>query len=851
MRKMFVQHRTRHPQMSRLSFGNTHLSLDGAGQAIRRAVLGAVSTAVVSGLSVAMAVMTVFACLSVASGADTDMNTQADKPDPPAAAADRDAADFFEKHIRPILATHCYECHSEQSQTREGGLLLDRRSGWMQGGDSGAAVVAGDPDGSRLLQAVTQSDPEQRMPPDSRLSDDHIRLLSEWIRRGAPGPLDDMGETRFSKLGDQSSLFAQAADHWAFLPLQDTDPPAVAVRAWNQHAIDRFVSHQLETAGLSPSPAADARTLFIRLSWDLSGLPPTISDTTAFVSAAETNRDEAVNAAVDRLLAGRHFAEHIARMWLDVARYADTDSSYRPDTKTPHYFPFAFSYRDYVIDAFHKDKPFDTFVREQLAADLLYADQVDDSGVPAEFAALGFLTTGPHANRNATDAIDDWIDTTTRGLMGITAACARCHDHKFEPVPTADYYSLHGIFASVNRVDPLNEKDLPVIRNPFAPPSDADIADYRANRAEIDRKIRGAGNSKAKNNNRSVAEKIRETELAELLAFHPGAPVRAMVVRERPQPVRQFVFERGEPSRRGAEVSRHFLTVLDAQPQAFSDANSGRLDLAERIVSPDNPLTARVFVNRVWGLLIGSYLVPTPSDFGLRGARPTHPELLDWLARDFIRHGWSVKHLVRTIVTSRTYGQRSTDREVGAETDVQNVLLWRANRKRLSIENLRDGLLQISGQLNDNFGGRPGPLWSGDYTRRRSVYAHINRFNLDPTLGAFDFPSPMQTQGKRIESVVAPQALFTMNSPFVIDQTLAVTKQPEFVACRNDEQRIQYLFERILLRSAAPAEVSRVQKFAEQQQPLFEKTKRKSAVDNPWPLVAQSLVMSNEFLYVD
>ncbi len=350
---------------------------------------------------------------------------------------------------------------------------------------------------------------------------------------------------------------------------------------------------------------------------------------------------------VEQLLDDPAYGQHIARMWLDVARYADTDSAYRPDTRTPHYFPFAFTYRDYVVDAFNDDKPFDQFILEQFAADLIGFK----SGDP-EIAALGFFGVGPHANRAQAEALDDWIDVTTRGLMGLTVACARCHDHKYEPIPTADYYSLRGVFASVKRLSALDEKRQPLVGG--YEPSAADLADYQAQRAAIEQKIAGAGNKKANNNNRSIAEKIRETELAELLAFHPGGPAHALAVTENAKPATAFIFVRGDANSRGEQVPRRFVKILDPEQPEFPADSSGRLDLAKKITDSSNPLTARVFVNRVWGHLIGSHLVDTPSDFGLQGSQPTHPELLDWLAADFVDHGWSVKHLVRPIVLSET-----------------------------------------------------------------------------------------------------------------------------------------------------------------------------------------------------
>jgi len=738
-----------------------------------------------------------------------------------------------------LLSKHCYECHSEAANTAEGSLLLDRRSGWLEGGDTGQAVLLGDPDASLLIKAVRRSGDIQ-MPPEKQLAASEIELLVEWIRRGAPGPRDDIGDTAFSRLGDQQHLFAKAKEHWAFQPVRAVQPPPGDDSAWNQNTLDRFVYAALIDRGLSPSRPAGPRTLIRRLSYDLTGLPPSAQAVEDFVAAAAHDRTAAVGQLIDELLDSPAFGEHIGRMWLDVARYADTDSFYRPDTRTPHYFPFAFTYRDYVIDAFNTDKPFDRFLQEQLAADLMgFAPHAP------ELAALGFLTVGPHANRNEPEAIDDWIDVTTRGLMGLTAACARCHDHKYEPIPTADYYALHGIFTSIVRVHPLDEKQQPVVAGYQA--SEKDLADYAKKRKAVDAKIAGAGNKKAGNNNRSIAKKIRETELAELLLFHPGAPARTMVVREKARSVEPVIFIRGDPSNRGDPVPRRFLTILDPSQEPFPADVSGRLQLADRIVDPDNPLTSRVLVNRVWGALIGSYLVDTPSDFGVQGSRPTHPDLLDWLAADFVSNGWSVKRLVRQIAMSQTYQQSSKHREDMSAGDPRNELLWRANQKHLNIEALRDSLLAVSGMLDRTPRGRAAELWGKNYTRRRTIYGFINRFNLDPTLRAFDFPTPMQTQAGRDESIVAPQALFTMNSPFVIDQAAAIVESEGFASCSHDRERIAKLFSVIYQRQPATPEVTRIEQFLEQQAKF---TTGKPAV-SPWAVLAQSLVMSNEFQYVD
>ncbi len=751
---------------------------------------------------------------------------------------------FFERKIRPLLVEHCYECHSEAAEEQQGGLLLDRQSGWLKGGDRNKAVIPGDPDASPLIRAVRYRDEDLQMPPEYQLDDELVHLLENWVRRGAPGPAVDLGDTEFSRLGDQGYLFEAASNHWAFQLVKSVAPPAAGDLAWNEQAIDQFIFARLQDHSLTPSQPADARTLIRRLTYDLTGLPPTPEAVEQFVDDVYELGRVAYSHAVERLINSPAFGEHLGRMWLDVARYADTDSFYRPDTVTPHYFPFAFTYRDYVVEAFNNDKPFDQFVREQLAADLIGFSDGD-----AEMAALGFLAVGPHANRNPTEALDDWIDVTTRGLMGMTAACARCHDHKYEPIPTADYYSLHGVFASIVRPNSLDENQLPTI--PGYPVDSALRADYLEKRAAIDAKIAEAGDKTVGSNQRGVARKIRETELAYLLLFHRGGPVHSMIVKERGKPVDPYIYVRGDPTNQGDRVPRRFLQILDPKQQPFPDDSSGRIQLANKIASSENPLTARVFVNRVFGLLMGQHLVDTPSDFGLQGSAPTHPLLLDWLADDFVSHGWSVKHLVRRIVLSETYRQASHYREEMASIDSENRYFWRANRKHLSIEAIRDSALVIANRLDSTPRGRAAPLWGDDYTKRRAIYGYINRFNLDPTLRVFDFPTPMQTQPGREESIVAPQALFTMNAPFVIDQAAAITALREFASRKSNTKRVETLFQLIFQREPTDAEVNRISRFVEQQQRLFASSADESEMPSPWEMVAQSLLMSNEFQYID
>lgn len=728
-------------------------------------------------------------------------------------------SEYFERKVRPLLIKHCYDCHSEQEGEQKGGLLLDRESGWLEGGDSGKAVVPGQLGASLLIQAVTRRNEDIAMPPKYALEEEEINIFRRWIKDGAAGPIEDMGETEFSQLGNQEVIFEKAADHWAFQPVKKPELPA----AGKGQAIDQLIFAKLKEKRLTPSEKADKQTLVRRLSYALTGLPPT--DEKLF--------EMEIDQLVETLMDSPQFGEHVARMWLDVARYADTAGTYRPDTKTPHYYPYAFTYRDYVIDAFNADKPFNQFVKEQLAADMM-----EFAPNAPELAGVGFIGVSPHRNMSG-DFVDDVIDATTRGFLGMTVSCARCHDHKFEPVPTADYYSLYGVFSSVNRPEPWKEEEFPEIKG--YKPAPGELASYREERAKIDKSIEEAGKKK-KGNNRSLAESIEQTDLAELLLFNNGAPARAIAITDRPKPSNPMIYIRGEPSNKGDRVPRQFLKILDPQQKPFSKDNSGRLEVAEKIIDPKNPLTARVYVNRIWGMLMGDYIVDTPSDFGLQGEAPSHPELLDYLAANFIENGWSTKHLVKEIVSSETFQQSSENRGGMEAIDPENEYYWRANRQRLGVEEMRDSYLAVSGNLDLKVHGRPEELWGDDYSHRRSIYGYINRFNQDPTLRNFDYPSPMQTQGQRTDNIVPPQALFLMNSPFIIDQAKTIVDKLGFTEKTPEEEKVTKIFEAALQRKPSVAEVNRIARFAE--------IENGRNVD-PWPLLAQSLLMSNEFLYVD
>jgi hypothetical protein len=679
--------------------------------------------------------------------------------------------DFFETHIRPVLVEHCYECHSAKSTVLQGGLRLDSAERMRAGGDSGQVVVAHKPEESLIIEALRYESLE--MPPTGKLPRNVIDDFVKWIDLGAPDPRSDVQSSAAEK-----SVPADPRKHWAF---QRPKRPAIAkvrTKAWPRTDVDRFILEKLETAGLAPSPQANPRTLLRRLYFDLIGLPPTCEELAAFEADPSDARYEAT---VDWLLASPRFGERWARYWLDVARYADTKGYVFTEDRN---YTHAYRYRDWVIASFNADRPFDKFIVAQLAA-----DQIEDS----EFKpAMGFLTLGRRFLKNRHDIINDRIDVVTRGLLGLTVACARCHDHKYDPVPTEDYYALYGVFASSDEQEP---KDLPPV-----------LVD----------------------------------------AKRPFDPV---------------IFLRGQPGNPGPKVKRHFVSCLvaDGRPAPF-EHGSGRREMAEAIANCDNPLTARVWVNRVWGHLFGAGMVTTPSDFGTRGTPPSHPELLDWLACEFTvpangKPGWSTKSLIRTIVTSATYRQASDERPDGVAVDPENRLLWRANRRRLDLESMRDSLLMAAGRLDLTLGGPSVQLTTAPFVTRRSVYGFIERQNLPAFFRTFDFANPNEHVPQRPETVAPQQALYFLNSPFVIEQAAHLAtrsktdpnaQQPISTSDEaTDVNRIARLFEYALGREPLGEEPAETLEF------IRAGDGAPDARNARWERLAQVLLMSNEFAFVD
>jgi hypothetical protein len=831
---------------------------------------------------------------------------------PKAAPADAEGLEFFEKKIRPVLVDKCYSCHSAESKKLKAGLRLDTREGTLKGGESGAAsVVPGDPDHSLLLKAIKAGkDDELRMPPKGdRLPAEVIADFAAWIRRGAPDPRGGAE----SKGLDQ----AKARQHWAFQAPKEPPLPAVKQKDWVRSPIDAFILARLESSGMKPSAQADRRTLIRRASFDLTGLPPTMEEIEAFVKDPAPDAWERL---LDRLLASPRYGERWARHWLDVARYSDTKGYVFQEERR---YPYSYTYRDWVIGALNDDLPYDQFLIQQIAADRL---KLGDDKRP--LAAMGFLTLGRRFLNRLPDIIDDRLDVLCRGTMGLTVACARCHDHKFDPIPTKDYYSLYGVFASS-----IEPKDLPLIGLGQKTPANLEyeaeaaklqgevtkyrqerhakileslrqpkaIADYlmavheaksmkgedmksfaqkkdliapmierwkaylektkepifaewreKPSREAADRlaaallktELLKADDSPTmvaladveKLYNRADRDKQRQLEnkVDALKASHPGAPQRAMTMED--GPVQEpHVFVRGNPNNQGEKVPRQFLSILSPDPREPFKDGSGRLELAGMIASKDNPLTARVMVNRVWGYHFGAAIVRTPSDFGFRSDAPTHPELLDWLALRFVEQGWSLKKLHKLILSSAAWQQKSDDVAAYKERDPDNRLVWKCSRQRLDFEAMRDSLLAVSGQLDLTMGGRAVQLSEnptakqkqqaetiintiGDptqetYAKRRSVYLFIDRQNLPGTFRNFDFASPDTHSPQRYSTTVPQQALFLMNSPFITEQVGALLKRPEIDGEREMEGRIRRLYRLLFGREPAADELEIGRKF--------------------------------------
>jgi mono/diheme cytochrome c family protein len=886
----------------------------------------------------------------------------------PDAAIDPQAVEFFERSVRPVLAEHCFSCHGPEKQKNE--LRVDSRAALLQGGAGGAAINPGDAAGSLLIQVIAYTGDIQ-MPPTQKLPQEAIDALTHWVAMGAPWPGGD--QTASANLQTMDSRIADArASHWAFQPVQNAPVPAVTNTGWSDAALDRFILKKLEEAGLSPSPRADKRTLIRRATFGLHGLPPTPEEVESF-EADES--PEAYARLIDRLLASPRYGERWGRYWLDVARYADTRGYVFQQERE---FAFSYTYRDYVIRAFNEDVPYDQFIMHQLAA-----DRMDLGEDKRPLAALGFLTLGRHFLGNIHDITDDRIDVVTRGLQALTVSCARCHDHKYDPIPSSDYYSMYGIFRSsyepdepprIEEPDPEDPQYQDYVKEVAAKEQavqdyltslhlelltharervgdyllaawearemddeplralarDNDLhwqlvqqwRDYLKKKAEahdpvfapwtaftalapeafeteapalatrfaasesteppINPRVAEAFNGAAPTSMAEVAERygrvLKKTgeEWAELLAgraqiaqqdgtpelslppglpdpnaealrlvlyvdspasipagqvedlrdvptrnrirdlrnavarvkaTHPGRPDCAMAMYDAENPFAPYVFERGKPDNKGEEVPRQYLAIFATDERKPFDNGSGRLELAQAIANRDNPLTARVMVNRVWMYHFGKPLVASPSDFGVQSDPPTHPDLLDHLAWQFMENGWSVKWLHRAMMLSEAYQQESFDRPDGHAADPENRLLWRQNRRRLDFEAMRDAVLAAAGHIDLTMGGPSVEITAKPFPLRRTVYSHIERQNLPGMFRTFDFAGPDAHSPRRYFTTVPQQALFLMNSRFIIEQARALMTRPELGGDLSDEQRIAELYELTQQRAPESGEV--------------------------------------------
>ncbi len=921
---------------------------------------------------------------------------RAEDPQPQEATAAQ--AEFFERQVRPILAESCFSCHGQKKQ--HSGLRLDSRSGLLAGGENGPVVDLKNPGESRMLRAIGYDDAELQMPPDppGKLPEPAIATLRRWIEQGAPWP----EETLASRSAQQRAW----KSHWAFAPVRRPSVPQVRRADWPRSPIDRFVLARLEAEGMSPGEPADRATLIRRATYDLIGLPPREEEVAAFVSDPAP---DAFDRVVDRLLDSPHYGQRWGRYWLDVARYADTKGYVR--LQEERRFHYAYTYRDYVVRAFNQDLPYDRFLVEQLAADQLPLG--DDQQA---LAALGFLTLGRQFTSNPHDIIDDRIDVVTRGLLGLTVTCARCHDHKYDPIPTADYYSLYGVFASSEEsivppligkppgdpasqafqqefetrqrsLDEYEQQQYAILLDTFrarsvdylvkaiegreppqqplpmghdalrqwiverwidaiertderhpvfgpwhafsalkpgefeagasailakwtAPVGDAQpvqinaaiknrlIAHPPKSMAEVARAYgelfaqvherwrtltasttAAAGSALARlpeeseealrrvlyapdgpvavSRQEALAQYLydapindevmkRRNAVNQHLANTAQAPPRAHTLVEHPLPYDPRIFLRGNPTRPGNRVPRQFLQALSGEHRQPFVVGSGRLELAQAVASRDNPLTARVLVNRVWGYHFGAGLVRTPSNFGLRGQPPTHPELLDYLAARFMDEGWSIKKLHRWIMLSGTYQQSSRDRADQQVRDPENRLLWKMNRRRLDFEALRDSLLMAAGRLDLSLGG-PSIDLTLPTANRRTIYGLIDRQGLPGMLPTFDFASPDTHSPERYTTTVPQQALFLMNGPLAAEWTRSFVQRADVKDLADPPQRVARMVAIAWGRSPTQREKQWALEFIERDRA----TNPGGDTLDAWEAFAQTLLLANEFSYVD
>jgi hypothetical protein len=746
--------------------------------------------------------------------------------------------EFYERRVRPLLSERCYDCHSAKAGKSKGGLRLDSRAALLKGGESGPALLPGDPEGSRLIAAVRYSESGLQMPPKQKLPATGIDDLVAWIKAGAPMPE--------GTAAGPSPLPASTPAPWAFRPIVRRVPPTVRRPAWVRTPIDCFILARLEEKGLTPAPDADRRTLIRRVSVDLTGLPPSSAEVDAFLA---DESPDAFAALVERLLASPHYGERWGRHWLDVVRYADTSGN-----SSDFPVPQAWRYRNYVIDSFNRDKPFARFVREQIAGDLLSHESEDERR--EHLVATGFLALARRFGGRRAEAdhltLEDVIDTMGRSLLGLSLSCARCHDHKFDPIPSEDYYALYGIFESTRFPFPGTEGDKkPDGLTPLVPPETVEkiVRPFRTELARLDAELK-----RLEKDRNSADYKDARRRRDDVAMREPSIDSAYAVAEDRPHDARLQIA--GNPRNLGRTLPRRFLSALGGGTLAQPERESGRSELAGWLTDPRNPLTPRVAVNRIWQHHFGRGLVQTPNDFGNRGRLPTHPELLDYLASRFLETGGSFKAMHRLILLSRTYQMSARNAAVSPDLDPADDLLWKYPARRLDAESIRDAILAVSGDLDPSPGaGHPFPApatWTftqhhpfvATYENdRRSVYLMQQRNQRHPYFALFDGADPNASTPERTSTTTPLQALFFMNHPFV-HQKADHFADRLLAAVSDDDRRIDLAFRLALGRP--PTDLER-RRSAEHLRAYSGGVPLKDS----WASLARALFCSNEFVTIE
>lgn len=790
--------------------------------------------------------------------------------------------EFFEKRIRPILMDNCYKCHSPAGGKLKGGLNLSSREGLLKGGENGAAIIPGHPEQSKLIEAIHWTNKDLQMPPKTQLSEAAIADLEKWVQMGAPWAGGDLKGTVGPSLANYDKL---RQTHWAWQPLRIVPAPAVKHAKWPTSDVDKFVLAKMEQNGLRPVGQADKYELLRRVTYDLTGLPPTPRDIEAFVMDGSPDAYEKV---VDRLLASPEFGERWGRHWLDVARYAESTGSTRN-----YPYAYAWRYRDYVINAFNTDKPFNQFVVEQLAGDQLpynSAKQHDDQVIATAFLALGVKDLNEKdKTKYKLDNVDEQIDVVSKSMLGLTVSCARCHDHKFDPIPTSDYYKLAGIFESTDILCGLRTKKgggnknavddgmlyrLAPVKSSSADDASATQQQLTKLEAQLDeaedelrRSVINGGVKAAQSGDKKELKKLAGTRQdvqnlrTQIAALQQGAALAIGVKDE--FPVNSPIYLHGESDAPGPIVPRGTISLCKfVSFQPIPPSQSGRLELARWIANRDNPLTTRVVANRIWHYLFGEGIVRTVDNFGTTGEAPANPELLDYLANRFVQNGWSFKKTIRELVLTRTYQLAGTWDATNGATDPGDRYLWRSAPRRLEAEEIRDAILVAGGKLDRNHpigsaamagnaAGEVRKIYAAegrtDTANYRSIYLPVLRDLLPAALEKFDFANPEMVTGDREVTTVAPQALYLMNDPFVVNHAQEMAERLMQHDWMDQAARIDLAYEIAFGRPATQAEKDR----ASQYLTSYSTGATPAARNAAWTSLCQALIASAEFRYVN